>query len=112
MKGDAMTRTRSPNYPALPLKAAAGLAQALWKQEKRSIVPPEVAVRAWGYASLSGPARVRLASLKRYGLLEEEGEGVRLSELAMRLALEPRESEEGIAVGQPGYTAFLACFQR
>lgn len=88
-----MTRTRSPNYPALSLKAAAGLAQALWKQEKRTVVPPEVAVRAWGYAGLSGPARVRLASLKRYGLLEDEGDGVRLSELAMRLALEPRESE-------------------
>lgn len=88
-----MMRTRSPNYPALPLKAAAGLAQTLWKQEKRTSVPAEVAVRAWGYTSLSGPARVRLASLKRYGLLEDEGEGVRLSELAMRLALEPPQSE-------------------
>lgn len=88
-----MGRTRSPNYPALPLKAAARLAQALWKQEKRTVVPPEVAVRAWGYTSLSGPARVRLASLKRYGLLEDEGDGVRLSELGMRLALEPPGSE-------------------
>ncbi len=88
-----MTRTRSPNYPALPLEAAAELAQALWKQEKRTAVPAEVAVRAWGYTSLSGPARVRLAALKRYGLLEEDGDAVRLSELGMRLALEPTQSE-------------------
>ncbi|HEY8368385.1 MAG TPA: hypothetical protein VIM86_03645 [Thermodesulfobacteriota bacterium] len=89
----AMARTRSPNYPALPLEAAVRLAQALWKQEKRTTVPAEVAVRAWGYASLSGPARVRLASLKRYGLVEDDGEGVRVSALGMRLALEPPRSE-------------------
>lgn len=89
----AMMRTRSPNYPALPLKGAVSLAQTLWKQEKRTVVPADVAVRAWGYTSLSGPARVRLASLKRYGLLEDEGEGVRLSELGMRLAIEPAQSE-------------------
>jgi hypothetical protein len=88
-----MTRTRSPNYPALPLKEAAELAQALWKQEKRTTVPPEVAARAWGYTSLSGPARIRLAALKRYALLEEDRQGVRVSELGMRLALEPAGSD-------------------
>jgi hypothetical protein len=88
-----MARTRSPNYPALPLKEAAELAQALWKQEKRTTVAVDVAARAWGYTSLSGPARVRLAALKRYGLLEEDRQGVRVSELGMRLALEPRGSE-------------------
>jgi hypothetical protein len=88
-----MGRTRSPNYPALPLKEASELAQALWKQEKRTTVAVEVAARAWGYSSLSGPARVRLAALKRYGLLEEDRQGVRVSELGMRLALEPRGSE-------------------
>lgn len=88
-----MARTRSPNYPAVGLHDAIELAQALWKQEKRTAVAPAVAAGAWGYRSLSGPARVRLAAVKKYGLLEEDRQGVRVSELAMRLCLEPLHSE-------------------
>ncbi len=88
-----MARTRSPNYPAIGLKQAIELTQALWRHEKRTAVPPAVAARAWGYSSLSGPARIRLAALKKYGLLDEDRQGVRISELGMRLALEPPQSE-------------------
>jgi hypothetical protein len=92
-RDEEMGRLRSPNYPAVALSQAADLARALWAREKRTPVPAAVAARAWGYSSLSGPARIRLAALKRYGLVEEDRRGVRVSELGMRLAVEPPPSD-------------------
>ncbi len=89
-----MARSRSPNYPAIGLGQTIEAAKALWAKEQRTAVPPEVAVKAWGYKSLSGPARTRLAALKHYGLLEEDRHGVRLSERALQIIHQPAESSE------------------
>lgn len=89
-----MGRTRSPNYPAIGLQQAIDAARALWDKEQRTPVAPDVAAKAWGYKSLSGPARTRLASLKQYGLVDEDRHGVRVSDLAMRILHEPVDSPE------------------
>jgi hypothetical protein len=80
-----MARTRSPNYPACGLDAAVDLLRKFWTKEQRTAVPAEVAAIAIGYKGLSGPARTAIASLKKYGLLSDEKQGMRVSQLALRI---------------------------
>jgi hypothetical protein len=81
-----MATERSPNYPAIGLSDAITAIKTLYSKEKRTAVAGIVAVKALGYRSLSGPARVKLAALKKFGLLEgDEKNGLRVSELGMRI---------------------------
>jgi hypothetical protein len=77
-------KMRSPNYPALGLTQAVDAAKKLWAKEKRTSVGMETAASALGYSSLSGPARVAIATLRQYGLVEKPDPGhVRLSQRAV-----------------------------
>lgn len=76
-------KERSPNYPNIGLPKAIEFARVLWDREKRTSVPPDVAAKAWGYNSLSGPARTMIAALRQYGLVESTGGGVSLTDLAV-----------------------------
>ncbi len=89
-----MSRSRSPNYPNIGLPQAIQSTQALWDREGRTPVDSETAVRAWGYSSLSGPARSRIAALRQYGLLEETEDGIRVSGLGLEIIQHPEGSEE------------------
>ncbi len=86
-------RFRSPNFPAFDLGEALELAQMLYEREGRAATREGVIVTHWGYGSLSGRARRKLAALKHFGLLEGEGSGkgklMRLSQLALRILLDP-----------------------
>jgi hypothetical protein len=76
-------KMRSPNYPALGLSQAVEAARKLWDKEKRTPVSIATAATALGYGSLSGPARVSIAAMRQYGLVEKPDPGhVRLSERA------------------------------
>lgn len=94
-----MARMRSPNYPACGLDDAVAMARSLWDKEKRTAVPANVAATAIGYKSLSGPARVNLAAMKKYGLLEDSRDGMRVSDLALRI-LHPANDGEKLAALQ------------
>ena len=88
-------RERSPNYPAVPIETAVKDAQALYKRESRTAVPQAVAVKAWGYKSLSGTSRSRLGALRQYGLIEIERSGsVRISTRGMTLSLRSADTRE------------------
>jgi hypothetical protein len=76
---------RSPNYPALSLPTAIEMAEKLWKKEQRTAVSPEVAVKAFGFGALSGPARVVIGAMRKYGLLDKTAAGIKLSELALKI---------------------------
>jgi hypothetical protein len=77
---------RSPNYPAHGLSEAVGFARQVYDKEKRTVVSGEDIAKALGYSSLSGNARSKIATMKKYGMLEgDESQGMRLSELAIRL---------------------------
>src|SRR5437867_12855179 len=90
-----MPKDRSPNYPALSLETAVQRAKALYEREGRSAVAPEVAVKAWGYRSLSGPSRSQIAALRHYGLIEQPSNGnLRLSNRALALVLRSPDSPE------------------
>ena len=80
-----MAKMRSPNYPAVGLSEAVTMAQKLWGKEKKTPVNAAVAATAIGYKGLSGPSRTALAAMKRFGLLEEDKVGMRVSPLALRI---------------------------
>jgi predicted house-cleaning noncanonical NTP pyrophosphatase (MazG superfamily) len=88
-----MAQMRSPNYPSIGLTDAVTLTRKLWDKEKRTPVTSELAAKAIGYKSLSGPARTTLAAMKKFGLLEDTKQGVSVSPLALRI-LHPASEEE------------------
>ena len=91
----SITKQRSPIYPATDLAAALEDIRRVYQQETRGPFVSEVAARALGYKSLSGPARKRLSALRQYGLLvQKRGGEARLSERALTLVLGRSASRE------------------
>jgi hypothetical protein len=87
------TRERSPNYPGIGLPSAVDLVKKLFKEHRRSTVLMEEVATAWGHDSLSGPARVRLAALRQYGLIDTQaGNKVRVSDLGLTVCVPPSQS--------------------
>ena len=80
-----MSRSRSPDYPAISLTESIKLAHAIWDKEKRTAVTAEVAAKDMGYTSLSGPVRTKLAALKKFGLIDGDFKSLKLSELAIEI---------------------------
>jgi len=89
-----MAKMRSPNYPAIGLDEAIKAAKLIWGEEKRTAVPIDVISKALGYKSVSGPARTKIAALRKYGLLEQSGGNYRISDLAMQILHSQPNSEE------------------
>ncbi len=94
---------RSPSYPAIDLRAAIKRAEALYAHEKMHPAPIGAIVSHWGYAThKSGIASVQYASLKKFGLLTEEGSGDNrlgmLTPLANAILHNPDESERADAI--------------
>lgn len=78
-------RSRSPNYPALNLEdAVAGIKKVYVAEGNRRTSGEDVAI-ALGHQSLSGAARVKVSALRKYGLLEAEGDGLKVSDQALSL---------------------------
>jgi hypothetical protein len=93
-------KIRSPNYPALSLPIALEAADKLWKAEKRTSVSNEAAALALGFKSLSGPARVAIATMRQYGLIDKAEKGhLQLSDLAMS-ALHGDANQKGHALAE------------
>jgi hypothetical protein len=90
-----MAKQRSPNYPAIGLSDAVEAVKAIHDKERRTAVPAAVVAKALGYSSLSGPVRVKIAALKKYGLMEgdDASGGFRVSELALHI-LFPANGEQ------------------
>jgi hypothetical protein len=90
-------RVRSPNYPSLDLQTAVGKLPALFEAMKRHPIGVEVAVSKMGYSFNSSTGKLALASMRSYGLFDNERDGsgsmVKLSTLALDIASDyPRES--------------------
>lgn len=90
-----MAKQRSPNYPGADLEMSLSDVTKVYDREKTAPFTPEVASKAWGYRSLSGPARVRVAALRQYGLLEQrKGQEAKVSNRALTLILRNRSTAE------------------
>lgn len=94
-------KRRSPNYPGINLEEATQVIATLYQGSQpgqgvgRGQFTPQDAARAWGYTSISGPTKTRLASLRQYALVEgKKGGNPRLSERALTLILRNQASRE------------------
>jgi hypothetical protein len=92
-----MTKTRSPNYPAIGLKEAIEKADAVYRNDYQNPVPRAVAARHMGYASLNGKSLGVLAALLKYGLLEGRGDNTRVSDLGLQIIAHPVGAPERAA---------------
>lgn len=85
---------RSPNYPSHGLREAVELIKQVYDKEKRTVLSGHDIAGALGYSGLSGNARSKIASLKKFDLLDgDETKGMRVSELAVRLLYPAGEAE-------------------
>jgi len=93
---------RSPSYPAITLEAAIQRAQQLWDAERQHPTPIDTIVKHWKYKSLSGPASLTLAALKKYGLIENVGAGqarrAQVTDLAVDILANPDEGVRRAAI--------------
>lgn len=107
-----MSKMRSPNYPAYSLRNCVEWVERIWQKEGRTTLDPEIAAVAAGYKGLSGPSRTAIASMKKFGLLEETGEGLRVSSLTLSIlhSSSPGDATEALrdAALKPSLFAQLA----
>lgn len=91
-------KPRSPAYPSIPLEEAIDRARQIYDHEQKNKAHVSIIFSHWDYAAKSGKARLALASLKYYGLIEIEGSGdnrkVQLTGLALDILLDERENSK------------------
>lgn len=77
------TTTRSPNYPQISLPEAIERIRRIYQAEHTHRAGDEVLAKNLGYNSLNGTSRSILSALKKYGLLQPDGDGFRVSDDAV-----------------------------
>lgn len=91
-------KPRSPAYPSIPLGEAIERARQVYDNEQKNKAYVSTIFSHWDYGEKSGRARLTLASLKYYGLIEIEGSGdnrkVQLTGLALDILLDEREDSK------------------
>ena len=86
-------RTRSPNYPSISLPDALERLARLRNEIQWHKAPREVVAKGIGYAKLHGASAGAISALQKYGLLERDGDDLKISDLGKRY-LNPLGSEE------------------
>jgi hypothetical protein len=87
-------KVRSPSFPFVSLPEAVQRARLLYEAERRNPVLAEVAVAHWGYAPKSSGGRQTIAALKAFGLMEDVGGRLRLTDVGQHLVVRERGSPE------------------
>ena len=89
-----MSKTRSPDYPAIGLKDAIEKVRLVWTKDYQNKLPRAVVAEHMGYKGLNGASLPVLSALTKYGLLEGRGEETRVTDLALAIvAHEPGAPE-------------------
>jgi len=88
------TKPRSPNYPGFSLQKALEYARKVYSANHLHRAPRDVVAKAMGYTTLNGGSLTALSALKKYGLLEEDKEGLRISQDALTALVESPTSQE------------------
>ena len=87
-------RDRSPGYPSINLEKAIGKASTLYREEGKHAAPVEAILKHWGTPPKSSSGLVALATLKKFGLLVDEGSGkdrkARISDEAFHIIIDDR----------------------
>lgn len=91
-----MAKTRSPNYPAVPLGDALESVRPAFKAENRNKMSRLVLAGHIGYTSLNGRALAKIGALRAYGLIEGSGDDLRISDDAITSLTSP-DGEDKVA---------------
>ena len=91
-----MAKTRSPNYPAISLRAAIQFVKMVWDEAQRHPVPLESVVEEiWELAASSSRGHQIVGALRAFGLIETEGSGdqrlLRVSDVGAKIVSEHSE---------------------
>jgi hypothetical protein len=79
---------RVGGFPTVSLQKAIGMMQKVWEKEKRNPALATTIVGHWGYSPKSSGGFQALASLKRFGLLEEVPGGTKRNLKVSQMALD------------------------
>lgn len=104
-----MTRMRSPNYPAIPLKQAIGFIDKIFRADRTNVIDKEVAAEHMGYSGLTGRTLKLLGALSQYNLLDKAAKGkVRVSKTAVSIlhATDDKERKEALVAAARGPVLF------
>ncbi len=88
------TKPRSPNYPGCSLQKALDYARKIYDQNHLHKAPREVVAKAMGYGTLNGGSLTAISALKKFGLLDEDGEGLKITADALTALVEPASSPD------------------
>jgi hypothetical protein len=90
-------RTRSPAYPYVNLETAINRAKQFYDKEARNAANIHVAAKHWGMVEGSSAGLQTVAALISFGLMQDEGSGVkrtvRLTQPALKILLDTRGAE-------------------
>lgn len=92
-----MAKARSPNYPAISLPEAIERIRKVYDKEHTHKAPSDVIAKALGYAGINGKSLGILSALKKYGLLEEIGKELKVSQDGLLILVDPTHSLERAA---------------
>ncbi len=89
---------RSPGYPMISLDEAIQKAKILWDKDKNNYIPLAAAYEHLGYKSQGGYAARIIAALKKFELISEKQNAIKLTEEAIDLALHDESDERYIEI--------------
>ena len=79
-----MERSRSPNYPAIPLDQAIDLVGQIHAKSRTNVIDRASAAKDMGYSGLTGRSIAMLGALSQYELVDKAGKGdLRVSQTAV-----------------------------
>ena len=89
-----MAKMRSPRYPMWSLPEAVQRVRKIFEVEPHNEMSAEAMVKHMGYQSLSGTAGKALSALKKYGLVEGRGDGLRVSRDALTILTDENAEDQ------------------
>jgi hypothetical protein len=95
-----MAKVRSPNYPNTDLGSALAMARKLFDKDGRNRMPQQALAKHLGHESVSGPALGKIGALRAYGLIEGNGDELRVTDDAIHALMAPAFSPEKIEAMQ------------
>lgn len=88
---------RSPNYPSLTLREAIERVRKVYDAQHHYPATKDVVAQNLGYGGINGKSLGLIGALKRYALLQADGENLRVSDDAISILELPEENPERTA---------------
>lgn len=84
-------RHRSPRSPFIPLSKAVSRAAEFYKVHRDHVAKLSAANVSWGMKVGSGAGAQTIAALRQYGLMQDAADGIKLTDLALRIVRDTRD---------------------